>query len=99
MAEIEYEAKEYTDLKIQNSKLKEENGILIAKAKELEGLILMKDSKITQLEKVVDWFSQELETYPNTQNLTKQLQGSLKLCDELRIDNFQLKRKMAEEWK
>ena len=59
----------------------------------------MRDSKIAQLEKLVDWFSQELESYPNIQNITTQLQGSLKIWDELRVDNFQLKKKMAEEWK
>ena len=99
MAKIEYEAKEYSELKISISKLKEENSMLVTKNKELEGLLIMRDSKISQMEKLIDCFSQELESYPNIQNITKQLHGSLKICDELRVDNFQLKKKMTEECK
>lgn len=94
---MEFQNKEIKKLTDANTNLMDENGKLELKNQELINLIAMKDSKISHIEKLVDCYSSELESYPNIQNLMKQLDSTLKICDELRIDNFQLKNKLADE--
>lgn len=99
MKESEHETKDVKELKSTIMDLKEENGKLSSKILELENMVSMKDGKISQLEKLVDCYSSELESIPNVSNISKQLESSLKICDELRVDNFHLKQKLADECK
>jgi regulator of replication initiation timing len=99
MKESEHETKDIKELKSTIMDLKEENGKLSSKILELENMVSMKDGKISQLEKLVDCYSSELESIPNVSNISKQLESSLKICDELRVDNFHLKQKLADECK
>lgn len=86
-------------LKEDNQRLKTENDSLALRITELENLITMKNGKIFQLEKLVDCYSSELESIPNVSNVVKQLESTLQIWDELRVDNFQLKTKLADECK
>lgn len=97
MATQEMMHKDVATLKILIDQLKGENATLAQRNQELVNLVDMKESKIDQMEKLVDCYSSELESIPSIHNVIKQLESTIKVCDELRIDNFHLKTKLADE--
>ena len=65
--------------------------------KQYKELIAIKDNKIKELETIIECYSNELSSIPDVQNVTNQLIGMIKVCDDVRMDNLKLKNELACE--
>ena len=65
--------------------------------KQYKDLIAIKDNKIKELETIIECYSNELSSIPDVQNVTNQLIGMIKVCDDVRMDNLKLKNELACE--
>ena len=65
--------------------------------KQYNDLIAIKDNKIKELETIIECYSNELSSIPDVQNVTNQLIGMIKVCDDVRMDNLKLKNELACE--
>mmetsp|Transcript_9588 Transcript_9588/g.8438 ORF Transcript_9588/g.8438 Transcript_9588/m.8438 type:complete len:80 (+) Transcript_9588:12-251(+) len=71
--------KDVATLRIKIDQLKSENETLEMRNKEFQTQINSNKGKMDQYEQLVDFLSSELEGFPNVENVTNQLQVSVKI--------------------